>query len=161
MSISPLPILMDQKIAISILVQRLIDRSSIFDLTTLLAPLQLLTSESNRAQNLVFAYAVDCEDVRDSCVCGFATAHRHHVLMIQFLGKSRKSTMNSPTYIRERCHGCLFVKIDKKISSASQIRNGVVSWPIMASGDRFPQWEISEMLPFRFLLWKLVTKSHN
>ena len=33
--IFPLPILRDQKIAISILVQRLIDRSSILDLTTL------------------------------------------------------------------------------------------------------------------------------
>ena len=32
----PLPILRDQKIAISILVQRLIDRSSILDLTTLI-----------------------------------------------------------------------------------------------------------------------------
>ena len=41
--IFPLPILRDQKIAISILVQRLIDRSSILDLTTL--PLTRIWSE--------------------------------------------------------------------------------------------------------------------
>ena len=40
------------------------------------------------------------------------------------------------------CHGCLPVKVDEKMSSASRrIRNCVVSRPIMASGDRFSHQE--------------------